>query len=171
MKKQLTVLLLAAACGVSFAADKSALSRHDKDFIEKAAAGGMLEVEAGKMAESKAQNADVKAFGSMLATDHAAANEELKALAQKKGVTLPTALPKKEQKKVDKMAKAKDFDKTFIHEQGVEDHKHDVKDFEKASKDAKDPDVKAFAAKTLPTLKKHLEKAEELEKAMKGKKA
>jgi putative membrane protein len=171
MKKQLTLLTLAAACGLAFAADNAALSKHDKDFIEKAAAGGMLEVQAGKMAESKAQNAEVKSFGSMLVTDHSAANDELKALAQKKGVTLPTELPKKEQKKVDKMAKAKDFDKTFIHEQGVEDHKHDVKDFEKASKDAKDPDVKAFAAKTLPTLQKHLQRAEELEKSMKGKKA
>jgi putative membrane protein len=167
MKKQLALLALAAACGIAFAADNTALSRHDKDFLEKAAAGGLLEVQAGKMAESKAQNADVKAFGSMLVTDHSAANDELKALAEKKGVKLPTALPKKEQKKVDKMAKAKDFDKTFIHEQGVEDHKHDVKDFEKASKDAKDPDVKAFAAKTLPTLQKHLQRAQELEKSIK----
>jgi putative membrane protein len=167
MKRHIALLALAAACGAASAAGDAALSKHDKDFIEKAAAGGMLEVEAGKMAESKAQNADVKAFGSMLATDHAAANEELKALAQKKGVTLPSALPKKEQAKIDKMAKAKDFDKTFIHEQGIEDHKHDVKDFEKESKDAKDPDVKAFAAKTLPTLQKHLQRAEEIQKAIK----
>ena len=170
MKKQLTLLTLAAACGLAFAADNAALSKHDKDFIEKAAAGGMLEVQAGKMAESKAQNAEVKSFGSMLVTDHSAANDELKSLAQKKGVTLPTALPKKEQKTVDKLSKSKDFDKDFVHD-GVQDHKHDIKDFEKASKDAKDPDVKAFAAKTLPTLQKHLQRAEELEKSMKGKKA
>ena len=165
--KKLLPLVLAAACGAVFAADQAQLDRKDRAFIEKAAAGGMLEVQAGKMAENKATSADVKSFGSMLQSDHAAANEELKSLAEKKGVKLPTALPKKDQKKLDKMAKAKDFDKTFVHEQGVEDHKHDVKDFEKASKDAKDPDVKAFAAKTLPTLQKHLQRAEELEKSMK----
>jgi putative membrane protein len=170
MKKLLPALLI-AACGTVFAAASMQLDKHDKKFIEKAAAGGMLEVEAGKMAESKAQNADVKAFGSMLSTDHSAANDELKALAQKKGVTLPSALPRKEQKQIDRIAKAKDFDKTFIHEQGVEDHKHDIKDFEKAARDAKDPDVKAFAAKTLPTLQKHLQRAEEINKELKGKKA
>ena len=52
----------------------------------------------------------------------------------------------------------------------LEDHKHDIKDFEKASKGAKDPDVKAFAAKTLPTLQSHLQRAQEIDKAMKGKK-
>jgi putative membrane protein len=170
MKKLIPALLI-AACGAAMAADNAQLDKKDRSFMEKAAAGGMLEVEAGKMAESKAQNADVKSFGSMLNTDHSAANQELMSLAQKKGVALPTALPKKDQKKLDKMAKAKDFDKTFIHEQGIEDHKHDIKDFEKASKDAKDPDVKAFAAKTLPTLQKHLQRAQEIDKSMKGKKA
>jgi len=169
MKKTLTALLVAAACGAAFA-QAAQLDKKDREFIEKAAAGGMLEVEAGKMAESKSQNADVKSFGNMLATDHAAANDELKALAQKKGVTVPASLPKKEQKMLDKMAGAKNFDKEFIHD-GVQDHKKDIKEFEKASKEAKDPDVKAFAAKTLPTLQKHLEKAEAIEKDLKARKA
>lgn len=169
MKKLLPILLV-AACGSVFAAGNAQLDKKDRAFIEKAAAGGMLEVEAGKLGQSKAQNADVKSFAAMLQSDHSAANDELKSLAEKKGVKLPTALPKKEQKKLDKMAKAKDFDKTFVHEQGLEDHKHDIKDFEKASKDAKDPDVKAFAAKTLPTLQKHLQRAEEINKELKAKK-
>jgi putative membrane protein len=171
MKTSLIALLLAAAGTAAFAADNTALAKSDKDFFTKAAAGGMYEVEVGKLAESKAQNADVKSFGSMLVKDHSAANDELKALAQKKGVTLPTALPKKEQKELDKLGKAKNFDKDFLHEVGVEDHRKDIKLFEKTAKGAKDPDVKAFAAKTLPTLQQHLQRAEELDKAMKGKKA
>jgi putative membrane protein len=126
-------------------------------------------VQAGKMAQDKAQNADVKSFAGMLVTDHSASNQELQALAQQKGVTLPPSLPQKQQMKIDKMAKAKDFDKAFIQEQGIEDHKDDIKDFEKASKDAKDPDVKAFAAKTLPVLQKHLQRAQEISKAIKSK--
>lgn len=166
MKKLLPVILC-AACGIAFA-QNAPLDKKDREFIEKAASGGMEEVAAGKMAEGKAQNADVKSFAGMLVTDHSANNEELQALARQKGVTLPAALPKKEEKKIAKMEKAKNFDKTFIHEQGIEDHKHDIKDFKKAAKEAKDPDVKAYAEKTLPTLEKHLQRAEEIEKAMKG---
>lgn len=167
MKKLLPALLV-VACGSVFAAGNAQLDKKDREFIEKAAAGGMLEVEVGNLAQQKARNGDVKSFGSTLATDHAAANNELKTLAQNKGVTLPTALPKKEQKMLDKLGKAKDFDKDFTKD-AVKDHKHDIKDFEKASRNAKDADVKAFAAKALPTLQKHLQQAEDLEKAVKAK--
>lgn len=166
MKKLLPLLLL-ASCGMAFA-QTAKLDKTDRQFIEKAAAGGMEEVAAGKMGESRAQSADVKSFANMLATDHSANNQELQALAQQKGVTLPTALPKKEEKKIARMEKAKDFDKTFVHEQGIQDHKHDIKEFEKASKEARDPDVKAYATKTLPVLQKHLQRAEELAKAEKS---
>jgi len=171
MKRSLTALVLTAAAAAAFAAgDAGKLDKADKDFIDKAAAGGMLEVQWGKLAESKAQNAEVKTFSSMLVKDHSAANDELKTLAQSKGVTLPTALPKHEQGKVEKLEKAKNFDHEFM-EENVEDHKKDVKEFEKASKSAKDPDVKAFAAKTLPTLQSHLQQAEALQKSLKGKKS
>ena len=167
MKRTLLAVALLAALPV-FAADQ--IDKKDREFMEKAAAGGMMEVEVGKLAQAKGQNADVKGFGETLVKDHSAANDELKALAQKKGVQLPASMPAKQQKMVDKLAKAKNFDKEFIHEVGLEDHKHDIKDFEKASKGAKDPDVKAFAAKTLPTLQSHLQRAQEIDKAMKGKK-
>jgi putative membrane protein len=168
MKTSLIALSLLTAGSLAWAAD---LARQDKEFFEKAAAGGMYEVEVGKLAESKAQNADVKAFGAMLVKDHSAANDELKSLAQKKGVTLPAALPKSEQKDLDKLAKAKNFDKEFIDEVGLEDHKKDIKLFQKAAKDSRDADVKAYAAKTLPTLQQHHQRAQELDKALKGKKA
>lgn len=167
MKRSLIALALAAATAGSFAAG---LSEDDKEFVQKAAAGGMLEVQTGKLAESKAQNAEVKNYGSMLVKDHTAANDELKTLAQNKGVTLPTALPKHEQGELDKLSKAKKFDHEFM-EHAVKDHKKDVKEFEKASKSAKDPDVKAFAAKTLPTLQSHLKQAEDLEKTAKKEKS
>ena len=167
MKKLLPALLL-AACGAAMAAGHGSLDKKDRAFIEKAAAGGMLEVQAGKLAEEKGQNADLKSFGNMLSTDHAAGNEELKSLAAKKGVSLPSALPKKEEKKLHQLASAKDFDKNFVKKQGLEDHKQDIKDFEKASKDARDPDVKAFAEKELPVLHKHLERAEAISKELKG---
>ena len=163
MKKTAIALALMAAAGLAGAAN---LDKKDAKFLENAAGGGMFEVQAGQLAQQRSQDAQVKSFGQMLVTDHTAANEELKNLASQKGVSIPAALPKKEQKTMDKLDKSKNFDKDFV-KVGVEDHKHDIKDFEKAARDAKDPDVKAFAAKTLPTLQKHLQAAEELQKAEK----
>ena len=166
MKTMLPILLV-ATCAAA-AAQGAALDRKDREFIEKAAGGGMEEVQAGKLAETKAGNPEVKAFAAMLVKDHSANNEELRALAQRKGVTLPSTLPHDQQEKIDKMQRAKDFDRSFIKIQGLKDHKEDIKDFEKASKQAKDPDVKAYAEKTLPVLRKHWQRAEELSTAIKG---
>lgn len=169
MKKLRRALLATAmipfAWGTATAADP--MAKADQEFFNKAAAGGMFEVEAGKLAESRGQGAQVKSFGAMLVKDHSAANDELKALASRKGVTLPATLPREHQQTLDKLGKAKDFDKEFIQEVGLKDHKKDIALFEKTSKDAKDPDVKAFAGKTLPTLKMHLQHAEGLKTAAK----
>lgn len=143
------------------------VSKKDQEFFTKAAGGGMYEVEAGKLAQSKGQTDGVKSFGGMLVKDHGAANAELKALASKKGATLPPGLPDEKQKKLDTLSKTKDFDKEFVKEVGLDDHKADIALFEKTSKDADDADLKAFAAKTLPTLKMHKEHAEGLNKGAK----
>lgn len=153
-----------AAAGSAFSAD--AVSKKDQAFFTKAAAGGLFEVEVGKLAESRATDPQVKSYGAMLVKDHGAANDELKALASRKGAQLPAALPTDQQKKVDKLARSKNFDKDFIREVGLKDHKSDIALFEKASKGASDPDVKAFAAKTLPTLQQHHQHAQGLDKAM-----
>lgn len=169
MKKIAMAVLLSATGVAAFAAGPSGIDKADREFIQKAAAGGMLEVAWGKLADAKSQNADIKAFAATLQKDHGAANDELKTLAEKKNVTLPSTLPAKEQKQVDKLSKARHFDEDFT-EENVKDHKKDIKDFERASKHAKDPDVKAFAAKTLPTLQAHLQQAEQLHNASKGRK-
>ncbi len=155
----LTVSLLAVS-SLAFAD----MSKKDQEFFTKAAGGGTYEVEAGKLAQSKGQSAGVKSFGDMLVKDHGAANDELKALAGKKGVTLPVGVPADKQKKLDKLAASKNFDKDFVNEVGLDDHKADIAMFEKTSTGADDADVKAFAMKTLPTLKTHLQHAESLKK-------
>lgn len=141
------------------------VSKKDQEFFTKAAGGGMFEVEAGKLAESRGQSEDVKSFGGMLIKDHSTANDELKALASKKGAVLPAGVPAPQQKKLDKLAKAKNFDDEFVKEVGLKDHKTDISLFEKTSEHADDPEVKAFASKTLPTLKAHREHAKMLSKA------
>ncbi|PYS99991.1 MAG: DUF4142 domain-containing protein [Acidobacteria bacterium] len=127
-------------------------------FLTEAASGGLAEVELGKIASSKAQNAEVKKFAEMMVTDHSKANDELKTLAAKKSITLPAAPMAKHESVIQKLQamSGADFDKAYVDDM-LEDHEKDVAEFEKQSQSNPDADVKAFAAKTLPTLKKHLD--------------
>jgi putative membrane protein len=130
----------------------------DLAFMNDAAPGGMAEVELGKMAASKSQNAEVKAFGQKMVDDHTKANDELKQLAAQKKVTLPPDLMPAHKQLMEKLSKLSgaDFDKEYVAAM-VEAHEKDVAAFENVSKTAADADVKVFATKTLPTLKMHLE--------------
>lgn len=160
--------LAAAAMSVALIASAHAdISKKDHEFLNKAAVGGLYEVAAGKLAQEKAATQGVKSYAATLVKDHDAANEELKSLAGSKGVTLPTALPAARQSRLDKLSKAKNFDKEFVKEIGLDDHKTDIALFERASKSADDGDIKAFATKTLPVLKTHHEQANGLRKTLK----
>jgi putative membrane protein len=141
------------------------LSKDDEDFVIKAAEAGNSEVSEGNLAASKATDPDVKSFASTMVTDHGKAGDELKSFATSRGMTLPTGPGKDGEAAMDKLSKKSgtDFDKAYM-EQAVKDHEHAVKAFEKASRDAKDPDLKAWAAKTLPTLQHHLELAKAAKK-------
>jgi putative membrane protein len=138
------------------------------DFITEAAKGGMAEVELGKLASTKTQNAEVKKFAQKMVQDHSNANTELKSLAAKKNVTLPTDIGAEHKADMDKLSKLSgaEFDKEYV-EAMVEDHEKDVKEFQMQADSATDPDVKAFAAKTLPTLKTHLEMIKSIQSKMK----
>jgi putative membrane protein len=127
------------------------------NFWSNAAAGGMAEVELGKLAAQKAQNPEVKRFAQMMVTDHTKANTELKTLATKKNVTLPTGLSSSHQSTLDKLngLSGAEFDRAYV-EAMVEDHE-DTVDLMEDNADNSDADVKAFAAKTLPVVKGHLD--------------
>lgn len=127
------------------------------DFMKAAAQGGMAEVEMGRLAASKAADPEVKKYGQMMVDDHSKANAELKTLAGKKNVTLPADLGS-HQATVDKLKglSGADFDKAYVSAM-VDDHEEDVGEFQSQADKSADADVKAFAAKTLPVLKNHLE--------------
>ena len=136
-------------------------SQESIDFANKAAAGGMMEVEAGKIAQQNAKSQRVKDFGSMMVTDHSQANDELKGLASANNITLPTALPADMQKHIDMMVKMKGdaFDKHYM-DMMLNDHVKDIDEFKKESNSSNNDAFKAFAGKTLPTLQKHLDSAQ-----------
>ena len=141
----------------------------DRKFMTKAAASGMAEVEMGKLAQTKAANEQVKQFGARMEADHSKANAELKSLAASKNVELPQAPPKKEIAMMDKLKgmSGAEFDRAYMSHM-VADHKKDVALFEKEASAGKDPQVKAFAGKTLPTLREHLQMAQGLHDSMAG---
>src|SRR4030095_7855541 len=137
-------------------------------FMTKVADVGMTEVRLGQMAQDKAMNQRVKDFGAMMVKDHSAAGDELKSLASSKNVTLPSAPGEEHQKKMEDLSKkaGKDFDKAYINAM-VDGHQSAVNDFERASNNTKDADVKGWVDKTLPTLKMHLDSARAIKKALK----
>jgi len=143
------------------------VSGGDATFVKKAADGGMAEVSLAKLAQEKASSADVKSFAAKLEKDHSQANDELKELASKKSITLPTAPSKSHQATHDRLAKLSgaEFDKAYVTTM-LDDHQKDVREFQRVASGAGDADVKAFASKTLPTLKDHLQQVQELSKTM-----
>jgi putative membrane protein len=130
---------------------------YDSKFLTKAASGGMLEVELGKVVAQRATTPAVKQFAQQMVTDHTKANNELKALAAKKNITLPASLGDDQKKVYDEVLteKGAKLDDKYVSEM-VDDHEEDVKEFQEASTQAGDPEVKALAAKTLPVLQMHL---------------
>lgn len=139
----------------------------DREFVMEAASGGLMEVALGKLAQSNGASAQVKQFGQMMVTDHSKANTQLKAVAAKKDLTLPATPAEKHQKMIDEMKtkKGADFDKAYV-DMMVDDHKEDVSKFEDEAEKGNDADVKEFASKTLPVLKKHLEQIQKIQDGM-----
>lgn len=138
----------------------SSLSASDRQFIKKAAEGGMAEVQLGQLATEKASSPEVKQFGQRMVDDHTKANDQLKQVATQKGVTVPDKLSAKDQATKARLEKlsGKSFDRAYMKDM-VTDHTKDVSEFRMESKNAKDPDVKNFASQTLPTLEDHLKQA------------
>lgn len=136
-------------------------SKPDQAFVKKAAEGGMAEVEFGKLAQQKASSPEVKNFAQRMVDDHSKANDELKAIASKKDITLPTALDSKDKATYNRLSKLSGaaFDRAYMADM-VKDHRADVSDFQYEARAGQDSDVRGFASKTLPTLQDHLKEAQ-----------
>lgn len=148
-------------------AEDSTELKDDATYAVMAANGGLLEVQLGKLAQTKATSPKVIEFAKMMVEDHSKANNELMALAGTKTITLPAILDNKKQKDYDDFAKMdkKDFDKAYT-EYMVKDHKEDIEAFKKEASEGKDAELKAFAAKHVPILEHHLQMAEQANTAV-----
>ena len=128
-------------------------SSQDRTFIMEAAAGGLAEVQLGRLASQKALRSEVKEFAQMMVTDHTRANDQLMTMAQSKGVTTPPSLKPDHKAAQDHLSKlsGEAFDRAYIQHM-VKDHQKDVALFRRQSTGASDPDVRQFASATLGQL-------------------
>ena len=145
-----------------------AVDQNDAKFAVTAAADGMAEVAAGKMAVTKAVSTRIKNFATMMVNDHSKVGNELAKIARDKDITLPTAPDTTAKKKAAELSQksGKAFDKAYVDAM-VDGHKKAVSLFEDGSKNLKDTTLRAFAIKTLPTLKMHLDSINAIKKSMK----
>lgn len=163
MKLAIAVLLATA----SFAAT-AGLPSSDQDFVTTAGQGGLAEVALGHLASQQGTSAAVKSFGTQMVADHGKGNASLKAAAEKAGATVPGAPSEDQRAAMTKLKglKGAEFDKEYADAM-VKDHKDTIALFEKEASKGDNGPVKTFAATTLPTLKHHLQMAEELQKQTK----
>jgi putative membrane protein len=135
----------------------------DLSFYRTAAEGGLAEVEMGNMAQQQARSESVKEFGALMVKDHSAANEKLKAIAESKNITLPanTSVEEMAVKAKLKVLSGSSFDKSYIKGM-IKDHQEDIAEFKKEATSGRDPDARAFASATLPTLEAHLKKIQSI---------
>lgn len=166
MMKALLCVAAAAALSVPLGAGAqtmntpaaSALVKADQKIVVGMAHANIAEIEAGKLALANSQNAEVKAYAQKMIDDHSRALADVTTLAQNKGVTLPTTPDAKHKAMVAKLAKLKGdkFDKMYMAQAGVQDHKQVHAMLKKDQARAQDADVKALAAKMMPTVEEHL---------------
>jgi putative membrane protein len=145
------------------AAENPRLSELDRKFVQAAASGGAFEVKASDMAKERGGGEAVKRFAQHMIDDHGKANKEFMDLLKKDGIAMPTEMGEKERVNIDRLSKLEgaDFDREYLKQQ-LAAHKGAVALFEEQAKDGKNADLKAFAEKTLPTLREHLKEVTKL---------
>ncbi len=160
---------LIAAAGLLFCVNVAAEAQEGNDmkFAREAALGGMTEVQLGQLAVQKSSNDKVREFGQRMIDDHSKANDELKSVAAKDNIALPSQLDAKHRGMVDRFARmtGTQFDRVYVRDM-VRDHQNAIAEFQKEANDGTNPDLKNFASSTLPTLQDHLRLAKENERAM-----
>jgi len=160
MIRTLTLAALAAAFVVPTAraqqpAGKAAVS--DPLFATAAAIGGLTEVSISELGVQKATDPELKRFSQQMVADHTRMNEELAALAARKGVALPRMPDPRAQFCAQSLAglSGAEFDRCYAKAQLVV-HMDSVAMFEAEAQRGQDPDLKALAAKSLPHIQEHL---------------
>ncbi len=150
--------------------ERKTLRHADEAFLKQAAEDGHTEVEGSRLALQKATDPQVKRYAQTMVDEHTRMAETLRTLARSKGVELPDrpSLLQRGKLKLLSTSEGDTFTRRYVDNIAVEAHEDTVKLFEKAAEGAGDPEVKAFAERSLPTLRKHLDMARGLKPTATG---
>lgn len=144
------------------------ISDDDKEFVTETYEDVLLQLKLGELAQVSGSVASVKDFGKTMTTEYSKTKEGLNALAKNKNITLSSELSEKGQRKYERLSKrvGHSFDKEYM-DYMIEFQKDLAHEFDEASEDSKDSDVKTWAATTLPSMKSNIESARSLYKSIK----
>jgi putative membrane protein len=163
MPKLVTTCLTVGLLGLMSSRASAALSEGDRAFVEKAASGGMSEVQAAQIAQQKSASPQVKQFANRMVTDHTKANGELQQIAQQENFDLPSEPDQHDRSAMQQLSgmTGSSFDQSYAQAE-LRDHQQDIALFQREAKSGQDPALKQFAQKTLPVLRQHLQLAQAL---------
>lgn len=141
----------------------------DETFVRETAQSGQMEVEMARLGIDRAQDEQVRQFAQTLVNDHTKVNQELKDIATGQRITVPTDAPRTARSHVDELSRltGQEFDRKFISLM-VEGHQKSIQRFEQESRSGRNGAVREFATRTLPTLRDHLSRAQELQQRLGG---
>ena len=154
-----------AVIGSACAVDPATTS--DQGFVTQAISSGKAEIALGKMAQGRSGNVNIKEYGATMVRDHSAANTELTALAKAKDLNLPDSTSSEQDQRenaFESMLPA-EFDRKYL-EAMVSDHAQAMALFQQEADAGADKELRDFAARTLPAIKKHFEKAKALQSTL-----
>ncbi|MFN7992397.1 MAG: DUF4142 domain-containing protein [Bryobacteraceae bacterium] len=167
MRRGITLATICAAAAFTIAGAQAAdLSSADKAFLKTAAEANMTEAHLGKMAQDQASTDAVKNFGQTLVQDHTKAYDELTAVANKAGESIPKGIDVRKDHAIGLLSREKGtgFDRQFARHE-VQDHERTIAEFRREADRGQNPDLKSYAQRMIPALEDHLHKAQELEKS------
>lgn len=156
-------LLIAGGIGLGSGPALADLSAADQAFLDRAASGGMAQIQLGQIAQQKASSTQVKQLARRIVADHSAASQDLQLLADSQGLTLPEQPAKSAQAMAQRLrgTVSSGFDQAYI-QQVIRDHQQDLAAYRREAQSGQDPDLKAFAQRNLLMIQQHLQLAQSL---------
>ena len=130
----------------------------DAKYVVDAYTDGMIQTRMAERVKGMLTTQDAKSVADMMITEHTAMNNDMRALATKKNISLPTELSKNQQDDIDDVAKktGMDLDEKYL-DKVVSMHRDAVDLCEKAVEKVTDPEIQTAFATGLPKLRTHLD--------------
>lgn len=157
-----------SAAGMS--ASGSQVAKADQELMNDIVEANLAEIETGKLALSKSQNTQIRAFAQKMIDDHTNAMQALQALARTKGISLPneTDLQHKAMATGLSALSGDTFDRRYLQHIGVADHQRTLDLLKQTIQSTNDRDLRAHATQMMPVVQQHLALAEKMMSTMAG---